>query len=360
MLKRGENLSLNIPVTKNSNRILAKVAYEKRALLGFRTFDATEDLDLRDFGLRTYAAVPMVAKNQEVGVIAVDRSLASDPLTSDNLRDLTMMANQAALAIENAKLYDDIAKANQTLSQVRSQLIETEKMAAQGEMGTQLAHEVRNPLVSIGGFTQRLLKKMAADDPLRNYAEVIWEEVQRVNKVLNNILDFSRDEKGLVRNFYMEDLVRETLDSLKHELIRNKIEVETCFDKELPQVAADDRQVMHILLNIIYNASQAMGKKGGKIYIRLYEYFDHDLRYVACELTDTGPGIPVEVLPTIFSPFFTTKTQGTGLGLSIVNKIVKRYHGRINATNHPPHVENGGACFTFMFPAANDGSITTA
>ncbi|MDR2367743.1 MAG: hypothetical protein LBF58_06495 [Deltaproteobacteria bacterium] len=353
MMEAGAGLGISIPVTVDTTRILARAMVEKKALLGFRALDTYDDLELGDFGLRAYAAVPMLAKGRDVGVIAVDRSLSGERLTGESLRDLTMLANQAGLAIENTQLYDDIKQANVTLSQVRSRLIEAEKLAAQGEMGTQLAHEIRNPLVSIGGFTQRLIKKMSPEDPLRRYPVVILEEVERLNKVLNNVLDFSRDEMGLVKECSLTQLANEALTSLKHELSRMKNEVFTDFEEDLPMISADDRQVLHVFLNIIYNASQAMAPQGGgKIYIKLFKAKDADNQYVACQITDTGPGIPDEILPNVFSPFYTTKTQGTGLGLSIVSKIVERYNGQISATNHPPEYPDGGASFKFMFPVA--------
>jgi signal transduction histidine kinase len=350
MLQRGGEMSVRIPVFAESPRLLSRVVLEKKAMLGFRAFDAEQDARLKNFGLKAYAAVPMVAKNREVGVIAVDRSLSGEPLTLTDLRDLTMLANQAGLAIENARLYDDLAQANRTLSQVRGRLIDAEKAAAQGEMGTHLAHEVRNPLVSIGGFTQRLLKKMPENDPLRKYAEVIWEEVSRVNKVLNNILDYSRNVDGLIREFQLEAKVVEAIGTLRHELTRKRIDLDVKVDPNLPPVSGDDNQIMHIVLNIVYNAAQAMGPGGGRIHVRLFETHAADESYVACEITDTGPGIPPDILPNIFAPFYTSKLDGTGLGLSIVKKIVDRYHGRIQVTNHPDHIPDSGASFTFMFP----------
>jgi signal transduction histidine kinase len=293
----------------------------------------------------------MLAKGREVGVIAVDRSISGEPLTTESLRDLNMLANQAGLAIENTQLYDDLRNANQSLSQVRIRLIEAEKLAAQGEMGTHLAHEIRNPLVSIGGFTQRLLKKMPEEDPLRRYAQVILEEVERLNKVLNNVLDFSRDEKGLVREFALGDLAREVLASLKHEMERSQVTVSADIEENLPLVTGDDRQIMHVFLNLMYNASQAMTPQGGgNIWIKIFRHQEGETNYVACRITDTGPGIPDELLNSVFNPFFTTKTQGTGLGLSIVQKIVSRYNGVITVTNHPPDYHGSGASFTFMFP----------
>ncbi|MDR3155055.1 MAG: GAF domain-containing protein, partial [Deltaproteobacteria bacterium] len=351
MMEAGKKMNLSIPVAPDSTRILARVAMEKKPLLGFRGLDTYDDMDLMDFGLRAYAAVPMLAKGREVGVIAVDRSISGEPLTADSLRDLNMLANQAGLAIENTQLYEDLRNANQSLSQVRIRLIEAEKLAAQGEMGTQLAHEIRNTLVSIGGFTQRLLKKMPEDDELRKYPLVILEEVERLNKVLNNVLDFSRDEKGLVREFNLGDVAREVMAALKHEMERNKVTVSADVEDSLPPVSGDDRQIMHVFLNLIYNASQAMTPQGGgRIWLKIFRHQEGETNYVACRITDTGPGIPEELLASVFNPFFTTKTQGTGLGLSIVQKIVSRYNGVITVTNHPPEYPGSGASFTFMFP----------
>lgn len=358
MLRQGEEAAFSVPVGPQSPHLLSKVLLERKPMIGFSKLGA--DASLGGFGLKAYAAVPIVAKNRDVGVLVVDRSISGKPLPLDGLRDLTLLANQAGLAFDNANLYDDLEKANQSLSQVRMRLIEAEKVAAQGEMGAHLAHEVRNPLVSIGGFTQRLLKKMDDGDPLKKYATVIWEEVERVNKVLNNVLDFSRNAEGRVREFKMEDLMDETLTSLRHELERRKITVEKEYGKDLPSLLADDRQVMHIIMNIIYNAGQAMGEEGGLVYVRVYKAMagdTGDTPFVACEITDTGPGIPPDILDKIFSPFFTSKSDGTGLGLSIVKKIVDRYHGTIGVENHPAHVPNSGASFTFMFPAAQSGAL---
>ena len=351
MLERGEAMNLSIAVFPENYRMLSRMLTKEELDPGFSGFDPESDAALKSFGLKDYAAVTMVAKNHDVGVIAVDRSITGAPITLDSLRDLTMLANQAGLAIENARLYDDLAQTNQTLIQVRGRLVEAERVAAQGEMGAHLAHEVRNPLVSIGGFTQRLLKKMDDADPLKKYAEVILEEVERVNRVLNNVLDFSRNETGRVRDFRLTELVEETLTSLRHEIKRRKVVIETSFQPALPLISGDDRQIMHIILNLIYNAAQAMAPDGGLVHLRLYLTKEDDHAYVACEVADTGPGIPEEVLRNIFNPFFTTKTEGTGLGLSIVKKIVDRYHGLINVTNNPAHIPGSGASFTFMFPA---------
>ncbi|MDR2340656.1 MAG: hypothetical protein LBF40_11105, partial [Deltaproteobacteria bacterium] len=281
MIEEGKRMNISIPITPDSTRILARAVVERKPLLGCRGTDTSEDHDLMDFGIQGYAAVPMLAKGREVGVIAVDRSLSGELITKQTLRELNMLTNQAGLAIENTILYDEISTANQNLSVVRNRLIQAEKLAAQGEMGTQLAHEIRNPLVSIGGFTKRLLKLMPEGDTLRRYPTVILEEVERLNKVLNNVLDFSRDEKGQVREFHLEDMAKEVLASLKHELERTNVTVDLDFEEGLPAVSGDDRQIMHVYLNLIYNSSQAMSPNGGgKIYIKIFRHKENEALFV--------------------------------------------------------------------------------
>jgi signal transduction histidine kinase len=151
----------------------------------------------------------------------------------------------------------------------------------------------------------------------------------------------------------MEDLAREAIDSLRHEFERNEVTAELECQDDLPKVSADERQVMHVFLNLLSNASQAMAAQGGgRVRVSLWTSRENESDHVACRVTDTGPGIPEEVLADVFSPFFTTKTQGTGLGLSIVKKIVNRYNGSISVTNHPPDSPDGGASFSFTLPAA--------
>jgi signal transduction histidine kinase len=95
------------------------------------------------------------------------------------------------------------------------------------------------------------------------------------------------------------------------------------------------------------------GQGGGTVFLRIFETREGETHYVACQVTDTGPGIPDELMATVFNPFFTTKTQGPGLGLSIVQKIVDRYGGQLSVANHPEAYPGSGASFTFMFPAVS-------
>lgn len=333
--------------------VLAGAAREHRGFLG-RPGDgnvlAEQDLFV-EFGRNWYATMPMLAKEKVVGVIAVDRDLSGGTVTDQDLRSLSMLANQAALAIENSQLYEYIEQANLSLSQTKERLLEAEKMAALGEMAAGMAHEIRNPLVSIGGFTRRLLKNLEADSPHRVYIEVIINEVTRLEKTLGEILDFSRDTLGHLAEHDLNQVVSEALFILRRDFKDSDIEVVKNLG-DIPLVLIDERQIKHVFFNLFFNATQAM-EGGGRLTVHTYATQIGDRAFAACEVSDTGPGISAEVLPNIFNPFFTTKDAGTGLGLSIVHKIISRHHGEIDVVN----LTDQGATFIVKLPVAAEAGL---
>jgi two-component system, NtrC family, sensor histidine kinase HydH len=345
-------LKYELPLKRGSG-ILAQTALEKKSFV----IRGPERGPLADpelpvvFGRKSCITVPLLAKDNVVGVIAVDRDFSDVEPGEEDLRNLSMLANQAGLAIENSRLYEYIEQSNLALSQTKERLIEAEKLAALGEMAAGMAHEIRNPLVSIGGFTRRLLKSMEYDSPHRVYIEVIINEVTRLEKTLSEILDFSRDTMGHLEERDLNDVISESLHIFRRELKEGRIEVL----KELtplPVVLIDERQVKHVFFNLFYNAGQAM-EHGGTLKIRTFPTYVDDRLYAAAEVSDTGPGISAEVLPNIFNPFFTTKDTGTGLGLSIVHKIISRHHGFIDVTNK----NEGGAKFVIKIPVAAQAGL---
>jgi signal transduction histidine kinase len=307
---------------------------------------------LSGFGRQPFALVPMATKSKVVGLVAVDQTFSHTPITSEDLRNLSMLANQAGLAIENSRLYEYIEGINRELSQARERLIEAEKLAALGEMAAGMAHEIRNPLVSIGGFTRRIMKLIEPDSPIRPYIQVIIDEVARLEKTLRDVLDFSRDPLEHYTRQDLNAVVRESLYLLKREMSDGNIGIVMELKEGLPEVFIDKRQIKHVFYNLFLNAFQAM-EKGGKLSVKTYLTMVEDLPFVACDVTDTGPGIPPDVLPNIFNPFFTTKDAGSGLGLSIVHKILSRHRGEIDVYNRP----EGGATFTVKLPSALEAGI---
>ena len=179
----------------------------------------------RRLKVNSFASIPMYAKDKVIGVIEVDNSIDNRPITEDDLYLLTLLVHQAGLAFENARLYDFIEKTNQELKIARERLIESEKMVAIGEMTSGLAHEIRNPLVSIGGFVRRLHKKFQDDEQAQSYFQVIINEVERLEKILNEMMDFSQDPRGEYREWDLNQIVEEALDLIQRELDDGRIVV---------------------------------------------------------------------------------------------------------------------------------------
>jgi two-component system sensor histidine kinase HydH len=341
--------SLRIPLNKDSG-ILARTFMEGRTFLVERAQENKgEDQELaKKLHLDAFVALPMRAKDKVVGVLEVDNYMTKRPITQEDLYLLTMLAHQAGLAFENARLYNDIEKSNQELKVIRERLMESEKMVAIGEMTSGLAHEIRNPLVSIGGFVRRLYKKFPLDEQAASYFQVIINEVGRLEKILNEITDFSQDPRGRYKEWDLNRILEEALELIHRELDEGQVKVGKTWGK-IPNVFGDLRQLRHVFYNLFLNSCQAMSK-GGTLSLRTFLAKESDRPWVVCEVKDNGGGIPPELLHNIFNPFFTTKDQGSGLGLSIVHKIVTRHQGEMNIDNRPGE----GVSFWVKFPIAKE------
>lgn len=338
-----------IPLTKESG-VLARTFLEARTFLVKRAMeDPNTNKDLaKRLKVNSFASIPMYAKDKVVGVIEVDNSLDNRIITEDDLYLLTLLVHQAGLAFENARLYDFIEKTNMELKIVRERLIESEKMVAIGEMTSGLAHEIRNPLVSIGGFVRRLHKKFQDDEQAQSYFQVIINEVERLEKILNEMMDFSQDPRGEYREWDLNQIIEEALGLIQRELDDGRIVVEKNWGK-IPKVFGDQRQLRHLFHNLFLNSCQAM-PNGGQVTIRTFLTKEAERTWIACEVRDTGGGILPELLHNIFNPFFTTKDHGSGLGLSIVHKIITRHQGEVDIDNRPGE----GVSFLIKFPLPKD------
>ena len=326
--------SISVPLTKE-NGILAQTVLEGRVFLikGAQQDPRTNKGLVERLGIDSFASVPIFAKDKVIGVISVDNYLDRHSIGEEDLQILSMLARQAGLAIENARLYKYIEHTNQELKSAQERLLESEKLMALGEMAAGMAHEIRNPLVSIGGFVRRLFKKFQGDSQVQTYFQVIINEVERLEKTLNEILDFSQDTEGKFKEEDVNQIVEGALELIRRELDECRITVQKELNP-LPKVYCDGRQIRHVFYNLFLNALQAM-PHGGVLGIRTELSKGSDPGWVMVEIRDTGGGIPPELLHNIFNPFFTTKASGSGLGLSIVHKIVTRHYGNVEIDNRP-------------------------
>ncbi len=301
----------------------------------------------QSFDALEYFVVPLVVKDRATGIIVVDNQASGRPLEPEPLHALQMLATQAALMLENAHLYSTIEANNRELMLIRERMLESDRLAALSGLASGMAHEIRNPLVSIGGFARRIGKLVEKDSPLRGYVEVIQEEVSRLEKLLREILDFTGENLSYFGDHNLDRLIEDTLPLIQRDLDACNITVVKDL-QPVPRIHCDDRQIKQVFYNLFQNARQAMHETGGTLTIRTFSQDREDGLYAAAAVSDTGGGIPLDVLHNIFNPFFSTKDLGTGLGLSIAQRIIARHYGHIEVKN-----ELGkGVTFTVTLPVA--------
>ncbi len=226
------------------------------------------------------------------------------------------------------------------------QLIRADRLAAMGELTAGVAHEVRNPLGVIRASVQLLEDAQCDASRIHEAAEVIKQEIDRLDRVIKALLDFGRPSKPtLVKtnvNEVLDDVVLFTTRFAK----QSNVKIDQHYAADLPAVTADPDQLKQVFLNLVTNAVQAMEQLGGSIDITT----ESGGGYVEVRVEDTGPGIAPEDLTKVFDPFFTKRAEGTGLGLTIVHRIIDEHDGHIEVSSSPK-----GTVFTVSIPAADEG-----
>ena len=233
--------------------------------------------------------------------------------------------------------------------ELRKRLTQSEKLAALGQFVAGIAHELNNPLQGVLGHLELLRATEAFPKQLRPEVQTIFREADRAAKIVRNLLVFAGTRQLARRPVSLAAVLQRVL-ALRAPACRTVgIEVVRHYDEKLPRVQSDPLLLHQVFLNIVMNAEQAIAatERPGRIEIAAFVANSGDR--VVATVRDTGSGIPPEVLPRIFEPFYTTKEvgQGTGLGLAIVFGIVQEHGGHIGAANHP----DGGAVFTIELPA---------
>jgi len=215
---------------------------------------------------------------------------------------------------------------------LEQQLIQSDKLSALGQLVAGVAHELNNPLTSISGYAQLLLRNRTLNDEIRADLEQIRQQAERAGRIVRNLLMFAREHKPERLATQINEVIQSTLALQVYQLRVDNITVQLDLDPELPSTVADPHQLQQVLLNLITNARQAMNERGsGILTIRTRRHEAADGRYIEISISDNGVGIPAQYLDKVFNPFFTTKPvgQGTGLGLSICYGIIQEHQGQI-------------------------------
>jgi signal transduction histidine kinase len=293
--------------------------------------------------LEAEVSIPLVSKGQLIGIINLSYKFNRDIYSHEDIELLSTLANQMAIAIENAKLYEDLKKS-------KSYMRRADRLASLGTLTAGLAHEIRNPLVAIKTFTQLLPERLNDEEFLNHFTNIASNEVDRISLLINELLNFARPYEPKLE---FED-INSVLDGIvllvSTETKRKQIDVIKSFSANLPPVQIDREQMKQVFLNILLNAVEAT-PEDGSITVKTRSFMKPGGEpYIQIEFTDTGCGIPREKLEEIFNPFFTTKSTGSGLGLSISHQIVEDHKGYI-------HVEselNKGSSFFVNLPLTQE------
>lgn len=235
------------------------------------------------------------------------------------------------------------------LKEAQLQLLEQERLTALGQAAADIAHEIRNPLVAIGGFARRLMNRSKSDPDSAQYSRIIVDETSRLERILKDVLLFTRERELQRERLNVNDLVENVISLSESILSARSITLERRLEADLPAVIGDPDHIQQVLINMTANAEQAMDD-GGLLTISSFSESDDEATWVCISIADTGSGIEPSILGRIFDPFFSTKElgAGTGLGLSISNKIVKEHGGTISVES----VVGEGSTFTVRLPAA--------
>lgn len=221
-------------------------------------------------------------------------------------------------------------------------MVRTESLATIGRMTAHVSHEIRNPLATVGGFATRIAQHPKDTERVEKHARIIVDEVRRLEELLTDMLDLAR-QPSLHRQ---PADIHEILDKaclLSDGLMNHQtpVVIRKEYDPQLPQVECDAATLLRAFLNVIHNAIQAM-PDGGTVIITTKREDNH----AKISITDTGPGISPELLPTLFQPFVSHRSNGTGLGLAVTQSVISQHEGTIEAENVPSQ----GARFTFYLP----------
>ncbi|HUF93848.1 MAG TPA: GAF domain-containing protein [Candidatus Limnocylindria bacterium] len=296
-------------------------------------------------GLAAGVGVPLFTHERIIGALAViDR--AGREFTAEELQALQAFAHQAALAFENARLYDSARDSLVRLRETQAQLVQAAKMSALGQLVSGVAHELNNPLSVIIGYGQLLLAR-EAPEPLRRPVELMVSQGDRMAKIVRNLLYFARQRPPERSAVDIHMVLEQTLSLRLNQLTLSGITMETDFARTLPVINGDGQQLEQVFLNLLLNAEQAIleAKPTGRILLRTR--VREDGRAIFADVIDDGPGIAPDALSRVFEPFFTTKVvgMGTGLGLSVSYGIAEEHAGRLSVQSRP-----GETIFTLELP----------
>ena len=298
----------------------------------------TEDNDfnavIKREGLSSMLITPIIFKNEVIGVL---NAYSQEPhrFSDDEKRILMAISDLGAITLENARLYERTFTSEEILRK-------NDKLTTLGLLSAEIAHEIRNPLTVIKLLFQTLDLKFSPSDPRTKDTELISEKINHLEIIVERVLGFSNINHNTKNQNSLNDLTKESLQLIRLKLKQLKITL--VLEEVDPQIMVEVNkgQIQQVILNLVFNASQAMPEAGGAIKIRIYK----DAGRAFFNIRDNGRGIPDSIKGDIFESFLTNRSEGTGLGLSISKGILESHQGTIELIDTSP----SGSKFEFSIP----------
>jgi two-component system NtrC family sensor kinase len=284
--------------------------------------------------------IPLTAGPQLRGIIALGCKRHRDPFFTDDLDLLSTLAAQASIALENARLYEELKRSQEIIRR-------SDRLSALGMLAAGIAHEVRNPLVSIQTFFQLAPERLHDEEFLTRFLDITASEVKRISSLVEELLSFARSPTRALHAVDLNDIAERVVSLLEGQARKAQVTLECSLSASVPSVQADPDQIKQVLINLVLNALQAT-PPGGLVTVisRTTEY--QRQTFGQLEVRDTGIGIPEDVRESVFNPFFSTKDKGTGLGLTIAHQIITEHGGLLTLESQ----EGRGTSFFVALPAA--------
>lgn len=299
-------------------------------------------------GCDTFVVMPIFWRDEAVGVLLCDNAITGHDITEVDLGNLTIFADAAGLAITNARFIRELQQSQQAFEQLfmelnesHFQIAEMQKEAALGRMAATVAHELKTPLVGIGGLARLLLNRVDQTDANYELLKIITDEALRLEYVVERILYFAKPKEPVLKPNDLARCIQRSLEIFKTRIDEEKIEVNLEIPENLPLIVMDEFQIRQVMINLINNALDAM-PEGGILGIGAGQTDD----MIFCQVHDTGCGIKQDLIDRVFDPFYTSKAKGTGLGLHVSRRIMEKHSGWIELSS----VEGKGTTVRISLP----------
>ena len=297
------------------------------------------------FRTRSMICVPLILRDKPIGAFQVLNKKSGKPFFHSDLDFLTSMSQQIAVALENARLYQLLERnfelTTQELKKAQEKLIRAERLVAMGHLIQGIAHEIRNPITTIGGFAWRIKKSFKESPKLQEYIDIILEQSERLESLVKRVREFIDFLTSMFEQDDIKQIIDQVLEGFKPLARKQGVSISSEVDKDIPLSRMDAPQVVAALSNIIENSLESM-PEGGEL--TLGARCEHDT--ILITIKDTGFGIAEENMDSVYDPFFTSKVRGVGFGLTMVHQILMNHDGEINIQSQ----EGQGTAVTIRLP----------